>query len=200
MKSIFKSGKITGLVLTAILLAACSGDNENHHQNGMSETQESAGDPLSDRRADSDVPNEVAAMFDEMLNSYLELTGSLVDTDADISAAHSERLHGLSGQFMQLVRNQNMTELETVASVIEVHSGVISNEGDVEEQRSAYENLSDAMITMVENIGHQKEALYHQRCPMVNGGNGDWLSTNEQILNPYHGTRMLNCGSTIREM
>jgi len=37
--------------------------------------------------------------------------------------------------------------------------------------------------------------VYLQFCPMANGGKGaSWLSKDEEIRNPYFGSRMLKCG------
>lgn len=88
----------------------------------------------------------------------------------------------------------------SLGSIAAFWTGRLASETDVEEQRRSYHDLSETMIAMVEVFGHQKGQLYHQRCPMVNGGNGDWLSTQERIMNPYHGERMLHCGSTVRTL
>jgi Cu(I)/Ag(I) efflux system membrane fusion protein len=42
------------------------------------------------------------------------------------------------------------------------------------------------------------ETLYVQFCPMANDNQGaQWLSTEEEIRNPYYGDAMLSCGSIV---
>jgi hypothetical protein len=71
---------------------------------------------------------------------------------------------------------------------------------DVEAQRMEFESLSMAMINVVEAFGPLSNAVYRQTCPMVRGGSADWLATEEQIANPYHGSRMLRCGDVVRKI
>ncbi|HAH49942.1 MAG TPA: hypothetical protein DCL80_01175, partial [Balneola sp.] len=41
--------------------------------------------------------------------------------------------------------------------------------------------------------------LYVQFCPMANDKSGaKWLSTKEEILNPYYGSMMIKCGTTLK--
>lgn len=40
-----------------------------------------------------------------------------------------------------------------------------------------------------------KEPIYEQYCPMYDSDRGaTWLSLNEEIKNPYFGSKMLKCG------
>ncbi len=194
--------KLIGILLSGMLLTACGGDDGHHHHSDMPDNHshdEAGAEQIDQTRTISDIPGEVASVFDGMLDDYLQMAGSLVEGDAVQSAAHGEQLRRATELFLQIDMGQELAaQLEQTGAEILTHSENISQESDVEEQRSTFENLSLGMITLVEKIGHQKNELYHQRCPMVNGGNGDWLSTQEQILNPYHGDRMLNCGSTVR--
>lgn len=68
---------------------------------------------------------------------------------------------------------------------------------DIERQREALDPLSQALIELleaahVEGLG----AAYRAHCPMALGNRGaSWLTPEEQVLNPYFGSRMLRCGS-----
>ena len=53
---------------------------------------------------------------------------------------------------------------------------------------------------MMKSYGPLDNAIYIQRCPMVRGGEADWLSKEEKILNPYFGSQMLTCGSVIEKV
>jgi len=74
------------------------------------------------------------------------------------------------------------------------------NEADVETQRLHFETVSNAYIEMVKAYGPFENVIYRQTCPMVRGGSADWLSKEERVMNPYHGDRMLNCGSVVERI
>ena len=61
-----------------------------------------------------------------------------------------------------------------------------------EEQRETFIKLTQVMIQWNEAYPGQ-EKLYMQYCPMYKGGHY-WLSMEEQVLNPYYGSKMLRCG------
>ena len=61
-----------------------------------------------------------------------------------------------------------------------------------EDQRETFIKLTGVMIQWNEAYPGQ-EKLYMQYCPMYKGGNY-WLSMEEQVLNPYYGSKMLRCG------
>ena len=47
-------------------------------------------------------------------------------------------------------------------------------------------------------VSKPKDAVYYQHCPMYNNGKGaNWLSKESAIKNPYYGSQMLTCGSTV---
>lgn len=57
--------------------------------------------------------------------------------------------------------------------------------------REAFKALSKRAVHLA---GSQK-GYYVANCPMVKGGEGDWVQTSKQISNPYFGKAMLTCGS-----
>jgi len=57
--------------------------------------------------------------------------------------------------------------------------------------RIAFKALSKRAIHYAEG----KEGYFVANCPMVEGGEGDWVQTSQKINNPYFGTSMLTCGS-----
>lgn len=71
----------------------------------------------------------------------------------------------------------------------------IANTEEVNEQRTAFLDLSAAMENMVSGAIASGE-LYKQYCPMAfDGQGGAWLSASQEIRNPYYGDKMLKCGS-----
>ena len=74
----------------------------------------------------------------------------------------------------------------------------IENAEDLNSQRIAFSELSDAMAVLVK--GNLKSGMiYKDFCPMALDGGAYWLSSEKNILNPYFGDKMLKCG-TVKEV
>ncbi|HLW30878.1 MAG TPA: DUF3347 domain-containing protein, partial [Aequorivita sp.] len=76
----------------------------------------------------------------------------------------------------------------------------ISKTSDIKEQRDHFIHLSAHLINAVKTFGINQK-VYVDYCPMVNNDVGAfWLSTEEEILNPYFGASMLRCGEITDEI
>ena len=71
----------------------------------------------------------------------------------------------------------------------------IAASADIREQRTSFTALSNEVITMFRQSEVTSGNIYVQYCPMANEGEGGyWLSSQEEIMNPYYGDEMLHCG------
>ena len=71
----------------------------------------------------------------------------------------------------------------------------ITASGDLDEQRIAYETISNEMIDRARQGGMTHGEVYVEYCPMVfNDQGAHWLSSDPAIRNPYFGDQMLTCG------
>jgi Cu(I)/Ag(I) efflux system membrane fusion protein len=72
----------------------------------------------------------------------------------------------------------------------------------IEELRTTFQQVSEGMIDLTKAFNPLDQTLYVQFCPMADDNKGaNWLSTEEEISNPYFGASMLTCGevkSTIK--
>lgn len=70
----------------------------------------------------------------------------------------------------------------------------------LEDARKNFKPISHAVLMLATTIrGQGATQSFHQFfCPMVKGGEGDWLQANDQLLNPYYGSQMLRCGEHVR--
>jgi Cu(I)/Ag(I) efflux system membrane fusion protein len=68
--------------------------------------------------------------------------------------------------------------------------------------RILFRTLSNEMIEAIDNYGPPGERLYVTFCPMAFDDEGaPWIQwENEEILNPYFGSQMLNCGWVERPL
>ena len=79
---------------------------------------------------------------------------------------------------------------------IEMLDAIATNE-NLENQRAHFVILNENIVPIAMNIENSAN-YYVQKCPMANNNKGAvWLSTEEEIKNPYYGDAMLTCGSVI---
>jgi Cu(I)/Ag(I) efflux system membrane fusion protein len=74
------------------------------------------------------------------------------------------------------------------------------DECDIDEAREDFKAISKAAIQLAaraRGMGATGEFV-HFYCPMVAGGEGDWLQASDELLNPYWGSKMLHCGREVR--
>ena len=68
----------------------------------------------------------------------------------------------------------------------------------MEHQREHFKTLSKDITDMVAITGTSSK-LYEQFCPMYDKGSA-WLSTSNDVRNPYLGKKMPSCGKVQREI
>lgn len=147
-----------------------------------------------------DTPASFRSDLESALHVYLELTDALVAENTDEAATRADEFgQAISGISADALDQSASALWEEYSGKIQNHATALQEHGDIEDQRHEFEYISKALIEVVNSMGPLDMTLYHQRCPMVGDGEGDWLSSQEEIRNPYYGESMLNCGSTVEE-
>lgn len=137
---------------------------------------------------------ELQLLYDQ----YLALTEALANDNYEKgSAAGIAMKEALSKVNMEAFRDQAHVIWMDHAANLEKTLEHIAHQGSIEELRSAYKDISDAMIALTNSFGAIGDTLYLQYCPMANNDQGaNWLSSYSEIRNPYFGDMMLKCGET----
>ena len=134
----------------------------------------------------------------QVFNQYILLKNALANDDAKLAQNSAEGLlKSLSKVDMKLLTNQEAhNQWMTISKDITASTTSISETSDIEMQRNYFQKLSASIIKAVKLFGINQK-VYEQFCPMVNNNKGAfWLSEEEQIKNPYFGSKMLKCGNT----
>lgn len=174
-------------------ISACS-DQDHEHQ-----TPDEV--PALDEHVTFDVPESFKTALEASLDHYFELSSALVEADTEAAKAHSQAfLESAQGIDPEELDQEVINFLQEHADNVFFRAMNIMNEDDIGKQRYEFEYLSEAVIEVVRAVGPLSYTVYQQRCPMVRDGSADWLSRDSGILNPYHGDRMLRCGSVVREI
>ena len=192
-----------GIVAIAfITLTAMSCKDNNKEQNSTDEDHSEMNHDNSDGHHDDD-KKEMAMSGNgnsqAILNDYFNLKDALV---ADDNARAKELGATLATSLGNLDVSSNFSDTQkaNLKDIIEdavEHAEHIS-ESDIDHQREHFKILSKDVTDMVAITGTEK-TLYQQFCPMYDGGSA-WLSTSKDVMNPYYGSRMLNCGKVQKEI
>ena len=69
----------------------------------------------------------------------------------------------------------------------------------LEEARKKFKPISHAVVKLATQVRGSETRLpfHHFFCPMVPEGGGDWLQSDQKLLNPYFGSKMLHCGELV---
>lgn len=155
------------------------------------------------KEKDVGIPNfqsQTPALFKTQLNAvadtYLQLKDALVATDpTTASGAAQQILTTLKEVDMRLLKDEAHNYWMEQLNGLEAHTKNIVELTDVKKQRTQFGFLSEALINAVTAFGTADKLLYVQHCPMAFDNQGaDWISTEEQIRNPYFGDKMMKCG------
>lgn len=166
----------TALIGIAVLLIACNSENNESDSSQKTENSDSQNDNKEEVR--------------KILSDYLAIKNALTETDG--AAASSEAKKLLS--HLNEIKTEEVEKIRTDAE----HISATENTDD---QRAAFNTLSQNVYTLVKATEANASTLYKQYCPMAFDNEGAyWLSSKKEIANPYFGDKMLRCGKVEEEL
>ncbi len=138
--------------------------------------------------------NQLKAVFE----SYFAVKDALVKTDGNTASLKAKDLsNAISAVKMETLTTDEHNVWMKVMKDLLFDAEHISDTKDIGHQREHFMNLSKNMYELIK-VSKSETPVYYQYCPMANGGKGaNWLSKENAIKNPYYGSQMLTCGSTI---
>lgn len=182
MKTLKATLIASALVLTAFASTSCKDGNKEKATNS---TQ-------------SEMKGKQDAKALAVLNDYFNLKDALVNDDNSKAKTLGNTLaQSLKSFDASNYSDSEKMELKDIIEDATEHAEHIS-ESDIKHQREHFKTLSKDVTDLIAITGTNTK-LYEQFCPMYDGGTA-WLSTKEEIRNPYYGSKMLKCGKVQREI
>ena len=127
----------------------------------------------------------------KLYQNYISVKSALASDDAKkTSMAANEFLKTASTINSKLINEKNLLSIKADAKSI-------SQAKNIEAQRKSFYKLSDVMIDLAKENKLSDKTIFVQYCPMAKGS---WMSNEKQIVNPYYGKSMLDCGSVKSEI
>ncbi|WP_298504559.1 DUF3347 domain-containing protein [uncultured Maribacter sp.] len=191
------------LAIASVIFTTTSCKDNKKEQSNVSEDHSEMNHDNSDGHHEGE-KKEIAMSGNQdgnaesVLKDYFSLKGALVNDD-------NEKAKGLGTTLAKSFGNLDTSkysdtqkkELKEIIEDATEHAEHIS-ESDIKHQREHFKILSKDITDMVAITGTATK-LYEQFCPMYDGGTA-WLSTKEEVRNPYYGSKMLKCGKVQREI
>ncbi|MGE8511763.1 DUF3347 domain-containing protein [Chryseobacterium sp. D764] len=193
---------ILTVLLVGVLLYSC---NKNSSSKKTAETdlktQEEQSVEAVPLKAENDSEKDikkstVSSVFSikQIVEGYLPLKNALTKDDSKTASLEAKKLYSiLKKQDGSKLNSEVKDILESAAENAE-HIGEKSD--DIAHQREHLLSLSNDIADLIKEKGTDGLKLYQDFCPMYNNGKGGtWISESEEIINPYEGQKMINCGS-----
>lgn len=147
----------------------------------------------------TDNAGKIAFPTDAIVSNYLKIKNALTKDDSNGAAAAAKVLYST-------LNNSNVTSLDNKLKnkyIAFVRDGkehvkyIVDNATKIELQRENFSLLSKDIYGLIKTFG-TKQTVYQDYCPMFGEGKtGYWISETQDVINPYFGSEMLNCGRRI---
>ena len=136
------------------------------------------------------------AKAEAILSDYFSLKDALVGDDSKKAAAAGSKLAiSLKAFNSAKYSKENKKDLADIIDDATEHAEHISK-SPIDHQREHFKTLSKDISDLVAITGTRVK-LYEQFCPMYEKGS-TWLSTSNEVRNPFYGSKMLKCGKVQR--
>lgn len=170
----------------------------NHEGMGNDSTMPEPGHSEHTAETDEGRSTKVKHDLSQLTGVYLDVKNALARSDVKQTSLYAEEM---SGKLKSMGQNQpdgsNRTAwMEMYSNLTESVEALLVEPGNLEAQRNKFKSLSELMIEAVRTFGVDN-TVYHQYCPMADAS---WLSSEEQIQNPFMPESMPGCGEVIEKV
>ena len=127
---------------------------------------------------------------------------AFVSSDAsNVKAASASAQTALAKVDMKLLTSAAHNDWMNYQSGLASSLQAIQASDDIEVQRQAFSDLTGNLYKSIKAYGLGGTDAYYDFCPMAFDNQGAfWLSSEDKILNPYFGDKMLTCGEVKEKL
>lgn len=133
-----------------------------------------------------------ASAIGTLLLKYYDIKNALVNSEPDNvvkgATAFSTALKAID---FKTLPTKEQKALSSVQTKLLTDANSIAGTKDLAKQRALFQSFSDNIIILVKSTP-LTQAAYITYCPMKKAY---WISSVQQIKNPYYGSSMLTCGN-----
>ncbi|RYZ83319.1 MAG: DUF3347 domain-containing protein, partial [Moraxellaceae bacterium] len=143
-------------------------------------------------------PTQTTDLLSSVYANYFSVKDALVKNDSKTAATKATALQkSITAVPMDKMSSAQHDVWMKVYKALQTDAGKIAGTTKLEQQRANFAALSGNMQQLVKAF-NPDGTVFVQHCPMYNNNKGaNWLSREKTIKNPYYGSAMLSCGSTV---
>ncbi len=148
-----------------------------------------------------EISDDFQLEFTGLIHEYLELKDELIQSNFENSRISAQMMSETLQKIGQhrLKGDAHMAWMEAYTN-IEAGINSMTSAENIDTLRRSFLGLSDHLIKAVKTFGIEG-VVYQQTCPMaIDSQEGNWLSSQEQIQNPYLPDTMPGCGEVIEKI
>ncbi len=169
-----------------------TGHNHGEMQGTMSSTSNSS------LTISPQAKNSLKPVYDNYLKLKDALTKDELNDSKEAAKSMEESINKVS---MALFTGDAHNQLMTFEGNLKKDLTAAKTAKNIDELRKYFQNISNEMVRMTEQFHAYSGTLYLQNCPMADNNKGaDWLSLDQNIVNPYFGKAMLTCGEVTKTL
>ncbi len=191
--------KKTMIMLCLALVSWGASAQHDHSNEGHSEMDSKMANKSMEK---STIKIERSKSTTTIIANYLALKDALVEDNGKKASNSGKILFDAFAKFdISAQPKSQQKELGEIIEDASEHAEHISENGnDIEHQREHFETLSTDIKDLVVITGTDRN-LYQIFCPMYNNNKGgSWLSSSDEVKNPFLGSKMMKCGSVTQEI
>ncbi|OLY94538.1 Protein of unknown function [Cnuella takakiae] len=184
------------MATAAILFTSCGNQAGSENQNGSVTQQETSATGAEAGNAASNQANASANEVSMVIDHYLHVKNALASDNAAEAASGAKALTESLGQVdrSKFTADQQKTFNDVFEDLKEHAEHTAANAGKIDHQREHFVGMSEDVAELVKTFGSNK-TLYLDHCPMADNNKGaNWISEKKEIVNPYMGKKMPECG------
>jgi Cu(I)/Ag(I) efflux system membrane fusion protein len=156
------------------------------------------GDNQSEKQEKLEVSMDFTMQLNTVFDQYIVLKDAFVVSDAELAKQAAQKVQqALAKVDMKLLKGDTHKQWMDISGNLNNQIRLIVLTDKLEDARAAFSNLSDQFYKAIKTFGLMGKTAYYQFCPMAKDGKGAyWLSEKQKIMNPYFGSKMIDCGDT----
>ncbi|TAD90013.1 MAG: DUF3347 domain-containing protein [Bacteroidetes bacterium] len=132
------------------------------------------------------------------LDGYYQLKDALVQSNVKAASTAATSLLPILNTLDISTIQADSVLLQMAAELkqtITTQCSAVAAAPNLDQQRQQFQTLSDAFFDLLRATKYKGSKVYQQYCPMAfNNSGAAWLSNSPDVVNPYFGEAMLNCG------
>lgn len=173
-----------------------TGHNHGRESMGVNESSMELTNPRKMNNQKVKINNQAKKALVPVFENYFNLKNALTQDNFTLAQKESEAMtSSLNSVKMSLFNGEGHTIWMKMQDDLKFNLKRTNGSKDIEQIRESFIQLSNTIIQLHETFEPLEFPVYVQHCPMANNNNGaDWLSKEKEIINPYFGSMMLNCG------